>query len=94
MNYATGIRKAREQAGFSKLKLARLAGFNASYVGLLESGKRVPSLDALETIAEATGVPMGLLMLMCAEDHDLKGIDAQNALKLSGALAALLTDTR
>jgi transcriptional regulator with XRE-family HTH domain len=93
MNYASGIRKAREHAGLSKRKLASRAGFNASYVGLLESGKRMPSLDALETISGATKIPMGLLMLMCAEDRDLKGIDVGEAKVIVDSLAALLNET-
>jgi transcriptional regulator with XRE-family HTH domain len=94
MNYAEGIRRARERAGLSKRKLASRAGFNASYVGLLESGKRLPSLDALETIATATEIPMGLLMLMCAEKQDLRGIDVSEANTLIDGLGALLNATR
>jgi transcriptional regulator with XRE-family HTH domain len=90
MNYASGIRRARERAGMSKRKLAHRAGFNPSYVGLLESGKRLPSLEALATIAEATVVPMGLLMLMCAEEKDLRGIDAKDASALIENLTSLL----
>jgi transcriptional regulator with XRE-family HTH domain len=92
MNYAKGIQIAREQAGLSKRQLASRAGFNPSYIGLLESGKRLPSLEALETIAGVTGVPMGLLMLMCAENHDLKGINTTEAADLATILSTLLNE--
>jgi transcriptional regulator with XRE-family HTH domain len=94
MKYAKGIQMAREQAGLSKRQLASRAGFNPSYIGLLESGKRLPSLEALETIAGVTGVPMGLLMLMCAESQDLKGIDTSEAAGFATKLSALLNEFR
>lgn len=93
MNYAAGIRKARERAKLSKRKLANLAGFNTSYIGLLESSKRMPSLEALEAIAKATVTPMGLLLLLCAEDRDLNGIDAHEASTLVEHLQSLLDGT-
>lgn len=74
MNYATGLRRAREQAGLSKRKLASLAQFDPSYITHLESGKRKPSLDALEAIAGSLGIPMSVLLLMCADKKDLRGI--------------------
>jgi transcriptional regulator with XRE-family HTH domain len=94
MNYAAGIKKAREHANLSKRKLASLAGFDTSYIGLLESGKRVPSLEALESIAKATMTPMGLLLLLCAEDNDLKGLRSREARTLTENLQRLLDDTK
>lgn len=94
MNYAAGIRRARERAGLSKRQLALRAGFDASYVGLLESGKRSPSLDAMEVIARITKVPMGLLMLMCAGKDDLKGINKSQATALADAFVDLLDEIK
>jgi len=90
MNYAKGLQAARKRKGLSKRRLASLAGFDASYITHLESGRKKPSLDAIEAIAGVLGVPVYLLMLWSADDADLKGVTASQAANLSGMLADLL----
>lgn len=86
MKYSKGIRKARLRARLSQRKLADAAGFDASYIAHLEAGQRVPSLDALERLASALGMPMSLLLLMCAEQSDLTGIGDEKVDELAGKL--------
>jgi transcriptional regulator with XRE-family HTH domain len=56
MNYAKAIEKARKHAKLSQRELGRRAGFDASYVSMLERGTRSPSVMAVATIAMVTGV--------------------------------------
>lgn len=56
LNYAIGIRKAREYAKLSQRALCSAVGVDPSYICVLESGKRKPSVDMVEAIAKACEV--------------------------------------
>jgi len=47
------LRQRREELGLSQAQVAGAVGVNPSYVGLLERGERVPSLDILLGLCEA-----------------------------------------
>jgi transcriptional regulator with XRE-family HTH domain len=49
------IRKHRARKGLSQEALAELAGIHHTYVGLVERGKRKPTIDVAERIARALG---------------------------------------
>lgn len=93
MNYAKGLRRARADADFSQRKLAQRAGFDASYLSQLESGKRKPSLEALEKLSFALGMPMNVLLLMCADASDLRGIERKDVKALLDRLLKVLGRT-
>jgi len=57
------LKKIREEKNISQSKLAILAGISRSYVSEIESGKKTPSLDMLERIAEALEVCTSLLLI-------------------------------
>lgn len=63
------IRKARERMRLSQLALARLMGHKddpgcggSSRVSKWESDQRIPTIETLQRIAEALGVPVGRLL--------------------------------
>ena len=47
------LRRRREASGHSQESLAAVAGLHRNYVGLLERGKRVPSILVVEKLAAA-----------------------------------------
>jgi transcriptional regulator with XRE-family HTH domain len=51
------VAKHREEKGLSRAALARRAGLHQTYIGLLEHGKRAPTLDTANAIAEALEIP-------------------------------------
>ena len=51
-----GIRKYRKLAGLTQEKLAEKVDLNPVYVGQIERGYKVPSVDALLRIAKALKV--------------------------------------
>ncbi|MCW6085484.1 MULTISPECIES: helix-turn-helix domain-containing protein [Clostridium] len=57
------LKKIREEKNISQSKLAILAGISRSYVSEIEAGKKTPSLDMLERIAEALEVCVALLLI-------------------------------
>jgi transcriptional regulator with XRE-family HTH domain len=90
MDYGRGIIAARTKRGLSKRKLAARAGLVPSYITHLESGKKVPSLAAVEAISRALDIPVYLLMLLSSDEAELKGIDSPGAQSLAMGLLDLL----
>ncbi len=56
------IREHREYAGLSGRELARRAEVDQSYVSLIETGRRLPSLEMLYTVASVLGVRAAALL--------------------------------
>lgn len=65
---AAQITKAREIAGYTKAELARRLGISASAMTRLESGKRLPSIRMLVTLAFSTGLAVGSFFV---DDNDM-----------------------
>ncbi len=66
----TRLRKRREELGLSQAQVAEAARVNASYVGLLERGERVPSVDVLLELCNAVGLaPAELFADTSPEPH-------------------------
>lgn len=60
-NVLKRLRVRREQLELSQAQVADAIGVNPSYIGLLERGERVPSLDVLVDLSEAVGMRLGEL---------------------------------
>ena len=56
------LRRRREAAKLSQEALAAAAKVHRNYVGLLERGKRVPSILVVEKLAEGLGTTMATLL--------------------------------
>jgi transcriptional regulator with XRE-family HTH domain len=62
------LRRRREELGHSQAKVAEVAGVNPSYVGLLERGERMPSLDVLCELGRAVGLSLPELFAASSKD--------------------------
>lgn len=56
------IKRIREERGMSQHELATQTGLTASYLSLLENGRRSPSLNALSLLADSLNVPVSVLI--------------------------------
>ena len=50
------MKELREEKGISRQELCQKAGFHRTYIGKIERGKKSPSLEAVEKIAEELDV--------------------------------------
>lgn len=56
------VRRRRNAAGLSQEALAAKAGLHRTYIGLLERGLRVPSIEVVRRLAEALDTTMTALI--------------------------------
>lgn len=90
MNYPAAILAARRRASLSQATLARRSGRTQSALSMMESGRRRPSLDAIEAIARGLGVSPLVLHLLAANGRDVpKGTDG---VRMIGAITRLVDD--
>ncbi len=68
IRFGNVLRAAREQRGLSQEALAGLASLNRSYLGEIERGVAVPSLDTLKKLADALGEKLSYLISQCEQD--------------------------
>ena len=60
--FASNLRRARENKGLSQEALGDAAGLHRTYVGSVERGERNISIDNIERLAEALGMPASTLL--------------------------------
>lgn len=60
--FAANLRRARIAKGLSQELLAELAGLHRTYIGSVERGERNISVDNMEQLARAVGVPLVALL--------------------------------
>lgn len=75
MNIGRAVREVRSHRELTQRELAFGADLDPSYVSLIESGRRMPSLDVLARVAEVLEVPIYLMILLGCdeEDYTLRG---------------------
>ena len=94
MQYGKAIRALRLLRGLSQKSLATLSARDASYISLVEAGRRQPSTQTLEAIADSLDVPLHLLMMLAAERKDLRGISQEEAATLGKLLLGILDEVK
>lgn len=60
--FAAALRAARHDAGMTQEDLADRAEVSVRFISQLETGKRQPSLSALEAVCRGLGMPMSALI--------------------------------
>ena len=93
MDYGKALRISRAIAGLQQKELAQRAGLDASYVSLLEQGKRTPSLKVVRALSEALKMPTHLFTLLASEKEDLTLVDPSELQQAAESLARVLFPT-
>lgn len=86
MNIGHALKVCRSAKKLSLGELAELAELSTSYLSMIESGKREPTLSSIEKIAGAMRVPTPILLFLAADNRELEGIDAETSRRLSAAV--------
>lgn len=62
------LRERRDAIGWSQAQLAEAVGVTPNYVGVIERGEKLPTLEVLEAASRALGVTVGALLADDAPD--------------------------
>ena len=54
--FISNLKKIRKEKGISQMKLSELCDTTSNYIGQIEMGRRIPSFDKIEQIANALGI--------------------------------------
>jgi transcriptional regulator with XRE-family HTH domain len=86
MEIGHALKVCRSAKKYSLDELAARTGLSQSYLSMIESGKREPTLSSIGKVSKALGVPTAILLFLAAEKGDLKGLDAETSRRLSAAV--------
>lgn len=92
-DFGRAIRVIRAARDLAQQDLAANCDLNVSYVSLIESGHRTPSLDTLSVIARELNVPLYLLVLLASEPKDLARIPEKEAQRIGLEVLGLIVGT-
>jgi transcriptional regulator with XRE-family HTH domain len=56
--FATNLRRTRLKLGYSQEKLAEITNLHRTYIGSVERGERNVTIDVMEKIGNALGIPL------------------------------------
>ncbi|MFM0302685.1 MULTISPECIES: helix-turn-helix domain-containing protein [Paraburkholderia] len=87
------IKMCRTRRSLSQAELAGLAGCSISYLSMLESNQRDPSLSTLKSIAGALRIPTEILFFLGSDREELAGMDKELSGQLARAALEILSDT-
>jgi len=86
MEIGHAVRICRSAKKLSLDELADGAGLSQSYLSMIESGKREPTISSIEKICKALAIPTPILLFLAADKSELKGLDAETTRRLSAAV--------
>ena len=92
MNLTVGgvVRAIRTHRGLTLDELSAETGISISYLSLIERDRREPSLSNLGTLAEAFGLPVGVLLLLGTDTSRLEKSDAEISEQILDVIRKLL----
>jgi transcriptional regulator with XRE-family HTH domain len=94
MHLGQAIKFCRQQRSLTQPGLAKRAGISASYLSVLEKGKRDPSFSMIEKIARALDIPLSLLIFIATDPSEIHGLPTEITEKLSAVTINLLRVAR
>lgn len=90
MNYGKAFRIIRATFGLNQADFSKLLKIGQSHVSLIESGKRQPSRDLIDSLADALRIPRPLITLLASEPKDLELEGKEQVEALARSLLRLL----
>ncbi|MDE2324631.1 MAG: helix-turn-helix transcriptional regulator [Betaproteobacteria bacterium] len=90
MEIGHALKVCRSARKLSLDELAGRAGLSQSYLSMVESGKREPTLSSIKKIAKGLDVPTPIIFFLAAEHGELEGLDAETTRRLSEAVLGVM----
>lgn len=72
MNYGKSIRQFRVNLNQTQSEFSAGVGITQTYLSQIETGKKKPSTDVLERIADYSGVDMPIMLFFASEEADIR----------------------
>ena len=88
MNIGRAIRFARVAKGLSQQELAARIAISASYLSLIEAGKKDPSIPMIRSVAEGLKISVDVLLLTAIDYDKIRAADVDALAALSQQLLA------
>jgi len=92
MDYGKALRVARALAGLQQQELAEAAEIDASYISLIEQGRRTPSLRFINRLSHALGIPPHLFSFLAIERDDTEFLDTAELEAIGESLTKLVLE--
>ncbi|MEC6817126.1 MULTISPECIES: helix-turn-helix domain-containing protein [Photobacterium] len=92
MNFSNTLEKCRKHRKLSKKDLANRIGKSASYITLLEQGKREPNFGLVDDLCAALNIPTSVFMFLASQDQDLPMSD-ELTIKIEQLMYQLIDDS-
>lgn len=86
MEIGHALKVCRTAKGYSLEELAERAKLSQSYLSMIETGNRTPTLSSIDKIAAALEVPTPIILFLAADKDELRGLNADTVQRLSAAL--------
>lgn len=93
MDYGRALRTCRAMRGWDQEKVAKQSGLSKSYISLLESGRRTPSVFAIKKLARGLMIPEALLHLLASDLSSLPLGEGRTYGQLAKSLLSLLAES-
>lgn len=90
MNYGKAFRIVRATFGLNQAEFSRLLGIGQSHVSLIEAGRRQPSRELIDGLADSLRIPRSLITLLASEPKDLELQEKEHVEALARSLLRLL----
>lgn len=71
MKIGDSIKALRKQKGFGQRQLAEMCNITVTYLSLIETGKKEPTLALLRSIANALKTPLPILLFSTLSNDDI-----------------------
>jgi transcriptional regulator with XRE-family HTH domain len=85
MNIGHALKMCRSARKLSLDQLAERTQLSQSYLSMIESNKREPTISTVEKISKALQIPTPIVLFLAAEKDDLDNLDPETASRLSVA---------
>lgn len=92
MNIGTALLKARKDNGLRQGQVALRVGVSQTYLSQIETGKKIPSVEVIDTLAKEYGMPFPIMLWHSLTEKDVRKGKLEIYRKLKPTIDNLIND--